>query len=480
VTVAAPAGCADLAGELAAGLRAGTVITDPDVLAGYSRDQLMAGEAGRPAAAVLARSRAEVQHVLATASRYRIPVVPQGARSGLAGAANAVEGCILLGLHQMNAILDIDPANRLAVVEPGVVNAELSAAAAAHGLYYPPDPASRRMSTLGGNIATNAGGLCCVKYGVTREYVLGLEVVLASGEVLVTGRRTVKGVAGYDLTGLLVGSEGTLAVTTQATLALRPVVDAPLTIVATFASVPDAGAAIAAIVAGGQVPAMLELIDRVHIRAIEAYRPMGLDTDAALMLLAQADTGERACADLRELAATCREFGATEIAEASDAAESDMLLEARRIAYTALEHTGRVIVEDVCVPRSRLAEFLCATEAIAAASDLVIGILGHAGDGNIHPNIVVPHDDPAALARALLAFDQIMGLALTMGGTITGEHGVGSLKRGWLAREIGPLGLSLHRGIKAIFDPDNILNPGKVFAPAGWPGPSFQQQARLA
>jgi len=440
-------------------------VTDPDVLAGYSRDQLMLSGIARPDVAVLARSRAEVQHVLATATRCRVPVVPQGARSGLTGGANAVDGCILLSLHQMNRILSIDPANRLAVVEPGVVNADLSTAAREHGLFYPPDPASRQMSTLGGNIATNAGGLCCVKYGVTREYVLRLEVVLASGEVLVTGRNTVKGVAGYDLTSLLVGSEGTLAVTTRATLALRPVTETPLTMVATFASVADAGAAVAAIIASGQVPAMLELLDRVHIRAIEAYRPMGLDTGTAIMLLAQADTGERASADLRQIAGICRASGATEVAEASDHAESDLLLEARRIAYPALEQTGRVIVEDVAVPRSRLGEFLTAVEGIAERNELVIGILGHAGDGNIHPNIVVARDDQVALDRAMHAFDQIMSLAIGLGGTITGEHGVGSLKRDWLAREIGPLAISLHHGIKSVFDPDNILNPGKVFTP---------------
>ncbi|PZS34988.1 MAG: FAD-binding oxidoreductase, partial [Pseudonocardiales bacterium] len=303
---------------------------------------------------------------------------------------------------------------------------------------------------------------CCVKYGVTSQYVLGLEVVLASGEVLRTGRRTVKGVAGYDLTRLIVGSEGTLGVITQATLGLRPAVPLPLTLAAVFASTSAAGAAVSAIVASGAVPALLEIVDRVHLRAIEAFRPMGLDTGAAALLLAQCDTGPQAAADLAALAAICTGAGATEVVQADDATESAMLLEARRLAYPAMERLGTVIVDDVAVPRSRLADLLDGVERIGIDCAVTVGVIGHAGDGNMHPNIVVPHGDEAALLRARAAFDAIMRLGLDLGGTVTGEHGVGLLKRDWLATEIGTVGVRISQAVRAAFDPAGILNPDKV------------------
>jgi len=449
------------------GLSPEAVLTDPDVVEPYRQDRAMFCPPGHPLAVVRARSTADVQHVLRTASAYNIPVVPQGARSGLSGAANASEGCIVLSMERMDRIIEVDRANRLAVVEPGVFNATLSHAVAEHGLFYPPDPSSWEFCSIGGNLSTNSGGLCCVKYGVTTDYVLGLEVVLASGEVLRTGRRTVKGVAGYDLTKLFVGSEGTLGVITQATLSLRPSSQRPRTMAALFPSTSAAAQAVAAIVAAGGVPSMLEIMDRTTLRAVNQWRNFGLPDEAAAMLIAQSDAGgETAAAEIASIAQACRAAGAEDVVEAEDYAEGELLLAARRSALLALELLGTTMIDDVCVPRSRLGDLLDAIEKIAADTSLTIGVVGHAGDGNMHPTVVFDHTDPSQAERARFAFDDIMRVGLELGGTITGEHGVGVLKKEWLARELGPVGLALHRDIKRALDPKGVLNPGKVFDPA--------------
>ena len=461
----------DVLDDLRAALPDGAVLTDPDVLRTYLRDEADLCDHGTPAALVRPRSTAEVVAVVRCAGRHRAPVVPQGARTGLAGGANAVDGAILLSLTAMDRILEVDPVNHLAVVEPGVVNATLARTAAEHGLYFPPDPGSWESSTIGGNVATNAGGMCCVKYGVTGRYVLGLEVVLADGEVLRCGRRTPKGVAGYDLTSLFVGSEGTLGVITEITMALRPAAEDALTLVAVFPSTASAGAAVTAIAERGLTPSLLELLDRTHLRAIEAYRPMGLRTDAKALLLAVADTGPRAAADLDRMAEVCSAAGADEVYAASDATEAGALLSARRLAYPAMEHlaaqtfpagNGGVVVDDIAVPRSQLAPLLDGIEKIAEEYGVPIGVVGHAGDGNLHPNIVVDRADPGSVARGRAVFDAVMSLGLSLGGTCTGEHGVGLLKRDWLAEEIGPIGMRVHRAIKRALDPEGLFNPGKV------------------
>jgi glycolate oxidase len=461
----------DVITELFAALPAGTVLTDPDLLRSFRRDEADLCPAGEPVAVVRPHTTAEVAAAIRIAAAHRTPVVPQGARTGLAGAANAVDGGIVLALTEMDRILEIDAANRLAVVQPGVRNAELARAVAAHGLRYPPDPGSWESSTIGGNVATNAGGMCCVKYGVTAEYVLGLEVVLADGDILRCGHRTRKGVAGYDLTRLFVGSEGTLGVITEITLGLRPAVTEALTLAALFPSVPAAGAAVAAITDSGATPSLLELLDAVHMRAIQANRPMGLPADAAALLLAGVDSAAGAEGELDRIAECCREAGAVEVHVATDRAEAEALLAARRIAHPSMERhaiaefpagDGALIIDDVAVPVSRLVELLEGVAAIAAEHGVTIGVVGHAGDGNIHPNIVVNRADPASLDRGRRAFDAIMALGLALGGTCTGEHGVGLLKRGWLARELGPSGLRVHQAIKNALDPLGILNPGKV------------------
>ncbi|MEU8377149.1 FAD-linked oxidase C-terminal domain-containing protein [Micromonospora sp. NPDC048894] len=457
--------------DLRAALGDEAVLTDPDLLRLHRRDEADLCAAGTPLVVVRPRDTAQVVAVVRAAARHGVPVVPQGARTGLAGAANAVDGAVVVSTVAMTAIREIDPVARIAVVQPGVVNATLARAVRQQGLYYPPDPGSWESSTIGGNVSTNAGGMCCVKYGVTTEYVLGLEVVLASGEVLRTGRRTAKGVAGYDLTRLFVGAEGTLGVITEVTVSLRPVPEESLTMVAVFASTAGAGTAVAGIAARGLTPSLLELLDRTHLRAIEAYRPMGLRTDAEALLLAAADTGPRAAADLARIAEVCTAAGAAEVYAATDAVEAAALLQARRLAHPAMEKfaadtypdgNGGLIIDDVAVPRGALATLLDGVARIAVECGVPIGVVGHAGDGNLHPNIVVDRADPASLERGRLAFDEIIRLGLELGGTCTGEHGVGLLKRDWLAREIGPVGVRVHQAIKAALDPAGLFNPGKV------------------
>ncbi|MFF1416794.1 FAD-binding oxidoreductase [Streptomyces sp. NPDC058280] len=453
----------DLLAQLRAGLPAEALITDPDVTASYANDMASFCEAGTPAVVVLPRSVEQVQHVMRTATALRVPVVPQGARTGLLGAANASDGCIVLSLTKMDRILEINPVDRIAVVEPGVINATLSRAVGERGLYYPPDPSSWEMCTIGGNIGTASGGLCCVKYGVTAEYVLGLDIVLADGRLLTTGRRTAKGVAGYDLTRLFVGSEGSLGIVVKAVLALKPQPPQQLVLAAEFGSAAAACDAVCRIMERGHTPSLLELMDRTTVRAVNAMANMGLPDTTEALLLAAFDTPDPA-ADLAAVGALCTEAGATEVVPAEDAAESELLLQARRLSLTALEAVkGTTMIDDVCVPRSRLGDMLEGVERIGEKYGLTIGVCAHAGDGNTHPTVCFDAADPDESRRARESFDEIMALGLELGGTITGEHGVGVLKKEWLSRELGPVGLELQRGIKQTFDPLGLLNPGKLF-----------------
>ncbi|MFF5333949.1 FAD-binding oxidoreductase [Streptomyces sp. NPDC013181] len=453
----------DLPELLRAGLPAEAVITDPDVTASYAHDMASFCAAGTPAVVVLPRTVEQVRHVMRTATALRVPVVPQGARTGLSGAANAIDGCIVLSLVRMDRILEISPVDRIAVVEPGVINAVLSRAVEEHGLYYPPDPSSWETCTIGGNIGTASGGLCCVKYGVTAEYVLGLDVVLADGRLLSTGRRTAKGVAGYDLTRLLVGSEGSLGIVVKAVLALKPRPPRQLVLAAEFPSALAACDAVCRIMESGHTPSLLELMDRTTVRAVNRLARMGLPETTEALLLAAFDTPDPA-ADLAAVAGLCTAAGATEVVPADDAAESEMLLRARRMALTALETVKpATMIDDVCVPRSRLGAMLEGTAEIAAKYALTIGVCAHAGDGNTHPVVCFDPADADESRRARESFDAIMALGLALGGTITGEHGVGVLKKEWLARELGETGVELHRGVKRAFDPLGLLNPGKVF-----------------
>ncbi|HET6499401.1 MAG TPA: FAD-linked oxidase C-terminal domain-containing protein [Amycolatopsis sp.] len=448
-----------------AGLDEEFITTDPAVLESYRFDQAGFCVAGKPVALARPRRTVEVARVLRFAHEHRIPVVPQGARTGLSGGANAVDGGILLSLERMSAILTIDEVNQTATVQPGVVNSVLSRAVADKGLFYPPDPGSWESSTIGGNVATNAGGLCCVKYGVTSDFVRGLEVVLADGRVLRTGRRTVKGVAGYDLVRLFTGSEGTLGVITEVTVGLRPIAEKPLTAIAFFRTPAAACTTVTEYLSTGRRPSLLEFMDKPSVDAVSNYRDLGFPPDVEGVLIAQSDRGPAAPDDLQAFAEVARACGATEVIVSADQAEAELLIEARRLAGVAMELLGDRLVDDVCVPRSRLAELIEGIAAISAEHGVLIPCCGHAGDGNLHPNVVFDGADPDSVRRGQEAFDAIMDLGLRLGGTITGEHGVGTLKREWLETELGEVGVSVHQAVKQAFDPRGILNPGKVIRP---------------
>ena len=436
------------------------VLVDRDAVAPYALDRALFAPAALPCAVVKPNATSQVQELARWAARHRIPIVPRGAGTGVAGGASAVEGGVVLSFEEMKRIRSIDEAAMLAVVEPGVLNIELKDAARECGLWYPPDPASYDISTLGGNVATNAGGLCCVKYGVTRDYVLGLEAVTAQGDVFRTGGICRKDVAGYDLTRLLVGSEGTLALITEITLRLRRQPRPPVTLRASFSSLEAAGDAVVGIIKATDC-SLLELMDGAALRAVEALRPMGLDTRAAALLIAQDDTG--GSESLHAMRAACAGAGATQIEVAHDPAEGSKLVDARRLAFPAIERLGTVLLDDVAVPLPRLPEMLRRIEARAKKESLIVATVAHAGDGNIHPLIVFDASDPEEAERARHLFDVLMDDARELGGTITGEHGVGSLKRAALTRQLDPVSLAIQSGIKTVFDPLGILNPGKVF-----------------
>ncbi len=446
----------------AAALDERDIVTDPDILGSYTRDRSTGSEAGEPFAVVFPRSTDQVSAVIAAAHAHRVPVVPRGAGSGLTGGSNAIDGSVVVCLERMRAVLAVEEADGYVETQPGVLNTELRDHVRGHGLWYAPDPASKDFCSIGGNVNTNAGGLCCVKYGVTRDAVLGLEVVMADGRVVRLGRRTVKGVAGYDLAGLMVGSEGTLGIVTMARLRLRPLPPPATTAVAVFADLASAGRAVLAIMRE-LTPSMLELMDRETIRAVEAWQPMGLDVDTDALLVAQFDGGSGAAeADADRLVALCDALGAVEAYRSEDPVQSELLLGARRMAIPAIEALGDWLLDDVAVPRTRLAEAMVRIEDIAAQREVRICTFGHAGDGNLHPTIVTPRGDTDAAARALLAFDDILDLSLSLGGTVTGEHGIGNLKSHALARELEPPVMDLHTRIKQAWDPEGILNPGKA------------------
>ncbi|MCS0498027.1 FAD-binding oxidoreductase [Protaetiibacter mangrovi] len=441
------------------------LVTDPVALDALRADKSGQRSDGPPLALVEAREVAHVQAALRWAHAHDVPVVPRGAGTGLAGGAIGRSGELVVSTARMTRVLEISADDELAVVEAGLVNAALNAALAPHGLWYAPDPASRDISTIGGNIATNAGGLMCVKYGVTREAVLGLAVVLADGRLLRLGRRTVKGVTGYDLTALFIGSEGTLGVVVEATLRLRRLDRGEVvTLSAAFPDVAAAAAAAAAITAAGIRPAALELLDASALEAIGAH--LGLDLGArAAQLLVQTDGAAAAVEAAAVLAILGAHGGAAE--RAADADEGERLFAVRRAFHPAMERLGTVLIEDVAVPRSALPDMFAAIGRIEREHGIRIPTVAHAGDGNLHPNFVITaHDGSGEVGvpdEVWAAADDLFRECLRLGGTLTGEHGVGLLKRRWLRDELGDDAVELQRGIKAVFDPTGILNPGKVF-----------------
>ncbi|PPF77822.1 FAD-binding oxidoreductase [Subtercola sp. Z020] len=448
-----------------AALAPGRVLTDDAALAAYSHDEAEWAPFVPPLAVVLARSTEEVAAVVRWAAERGVRVVPRGAGTGLSGGANSIQNSIVVSLELMQQVFEVNVDERYARTQPGVINNALRDHVAAFGLWYPPDPASSAISTIGGNAATNAGGICCVKYGVTRDYVLGMTVVLASGEIVSLGRATAKGVTGYDLTGLLVGSEGTLGIITEVTVKLLPLAGRDeRAVIGYFPSLEAAGVAVAAISRAGIVPAALELIDQACLRAVDDWQQLGLPGNVDTLLLAKIDERGAAGDELADrVAAIFETAGGTDVERATDPEEISRLFLARRLAYPALERLGPVLTEDICVPRSAVPEMLHRIQQTAALQNVTIANIAHAGDGNLHPLIIAPVGDEAAKARAKVAFDRIVEDCLALGGTVTGEHGVGLLKLDGARRELGGAVIRMHRSIKDALDPQGTLNPGKAF-----------------
>ncbi|TXK13716.1 FAD-binding protein [Microbacterium hatanonis] len=440
----------------------GAVIDDPPVVAEHAFD---ASRTTAPVAAVLVRPRStrEVSAVLRAANDAGVPVVPQGARSGLVGAAAAIDGAVLLDLGALDRIVRIDPVDRIAVVQPGVVVADLQRAAAAVGLFYPPDPASAEWASIGGTIATNAGGMRCVKYGVTRDAVRSLEAVLADGEIVRTRAETVKGVAGLDLTSLFVGSEGTLGVITEATLALRPAPGPSRGVSAIFRDAASAFAAANVIASGSRLPSTLEFLDEVALRGIRLVRPeLGIPDSAQAWLLAVTDEVIGSAEDLDGFEAAFLAHGAQAATRADDPEQLDHLFAARRALSPALVAVrGGATHGDLAVPRSQLPVLADAVVELRLRLGVEISLAGHVGDGNLHPTVVFDPGDADETARAREAEHELLVLAQRLGGTVAGEHGIGSVKLHAVDGEVPPRIRELQRAVKSVFDPRGILNPGR-------------------
>lgn len=433
--------------------------TSEDTLHKYSVDEGPVRERIEPVGVLWAESVRDVQLAMSLAHAHTTPVVCRGAGTGVSGGAHATEGCLVLSLEKMNKILELHPSDEIARVEPGVINADLNAAAAEYGLMYAPDPASYKTSTIGGNIATNAGGLRCVKYGVTRDAVLALDIVLADGTLIRVGHRTLKGVAGYDLTGLFVGSEGTLGILVGATVRLRYLPVDTRTIAAFFPDVRSAAAGVLAIAAKRVQPAILELIDGGTLAQLDEQQGSALKARGECLLLVQAD-GHGASLEAEIIREVLAKLGADVTSETSE--EADTLVELRRHSRGAEIDTVIRVGEDVAVPRSRLVEYVEELERIAEQCGVGLKVVAHAGDGNLHPTFWVPLTSSHLVPQLDAALDESVEVGLALGGTITGEHGIGQYKVRWLSWEQSPEVLEIQRRIKKLLDPKGLLNPGKA------------------
>ena len=451
-------------GALAAIVGADSVLVAPEDLVPYSFDGTAVLKQ-RPDAVIFPRSTAQVAECVRLASAAGIPIVTRGSGTGLSGGSVPSPGSLVLCLVQMNAILDVDPRNLTLRVQPGAITQRIDEAAARHGLFYPPDPGSMRISTIGGNVAENSGGLRGLKYGVTRDYVLGLEVVLPDGSIARFGTQCVKDVAGYSLKDLFVGSEGTLGIITEVLLKLVPRPAARRTMLALYDRIEDAAQTVSAIVAARIIPCTLEFLDRMTATCVEDYAHVGLPTDCAAVLLMETDGHPAVVADeAAQMESLARMHGAREVRTARDEAEALQLASARRNAFSALaRRRPTTILEDVTVPRSELAAMVRFIAETAAAFGLQIGTFGHMGDGNLHPTFLADERDMDEMHRVHQALDAIVGRTLELGGTITGEHGVGLAKKPWLRQQMGDASLELMRRIKQTLDPRHLLNPGKMF-----------------
>ncbi len=450
------------------------VLSEPEDRACYGADATRTFQ--MPELVVFASSTDQVAAIVALANRYKVPLVPRGAGSGLTGGAVPAQGAVVLSFARMNRILEIDTANLTVLAEPGVVTADLHAAVEAKGLFYPPDPASMTFCTIGGNIAENAGGMRAVKYGVTGDYVLGLEAVLPDGRIIRTGSKCVKDVVGYDLTPLLVGCEGTLAVVTRVLLRLLPLPESKKTLTATFADLESAADTVAGIISSRILPTTLEFLDRSSVAAVEQHLGLGLPKDAGAFLLVEVD-GQAAGIDatMEKVAAVCRKNRALEVTVAADASQQAVLWRARRSVAASLRRISPFRVnEDIVVPRARIPAMVRQIEQIGKCHGLQMVCFGHAGDGNIHVNIMGDRD--AIEGRAVQqAVAELFQATVELGGRLSGEHGIGLSKQPYIGQNIDPVTLELMRSLKKQLDPNNILNPGKIF-----PAPNAKADARLS
>jgi glycolate oxidase len=440
------------------------VLTQPEDLIPYSFDGTAALQQ-MPGCVLFARSVEQVAGVLRFANRMKIPVVTRGSGTGLSGGSLPSTDCVVLCTVKMDRILELDRQNLTMTVEPGVTTLQVADAAAVAGLFYPPDPGSMKISTIGGNVAENSGGLRGLKYGVTRNYVMGLEVVLPSGEIMWTGNKCVKDVAGYSLKDLFVGSEGTLGIITKVLLRLIPRPVAKKTMVATFSQMDHAAEAVSAIIAAQIIPCTLEFLDRTTIHCVEDYAKIGLPLDCEALLLMETDGHPAVVAEeAAQMEAICRKSGCLEVRVAKDDAEGARLASARRSAFSALARVApTTILEDATVPRSELARMIRFVEAVARKYRLKIGTFGHMGDGNLHPTFLTDERNKEEMHRVEEAFKEIFDEAIRLGGTITGEHGIGLAKKSFLPKFAGEAQMEVMRRLREVLDPNGILNPGKMF-----------------
>lgn len=451
---------------LRAACPAAEILDQPDDLAvhGYDGTAMLLA---RPGAVAFPTATSQVSDLLRFASAHRLPVVTRGSGTGLSGGSVPVAGCLVLCLTKMDRILEVDAENLTLLAEAGAITANVAAAAAEAGLFYPPDPGSMKISTIGGNVAENSGGLRGLKYGVTRDYVMGLEVVLPDGEVMWTGNKCVKDVAGYTLRDLFIGSEGTLGIITQVLLKLIPPPAARKTMLAVYDNMENAARTVSAIIKAKIIPCTLEFLDKVTINCVEDYASIGLPREAEALLLIESDGHPAAVEEEAEaMAAIAKAHGAAEVKIAATAEEAASLAAARRTAFSALARVGpTTILEDATVPRNRLPEMVRCIQEVAGRHRLKIGTFGHMGDGNLHPTFLTNEKNHEEMHRVEEAMKEIFARAVELGGTITGEHGVGLAKKDFLPGAVGELNVGVMRNIKAAFDPLGLLNPGKIFDP---------------
>jgi len=435
-------------------------LDEPEDIVTYSYDGFL--PEFTPDAVLVPESADQIAQIMKIANEYNINIIPRGAGTNICGSSVAREGGVIMAFHRMNRILEIDKESMCAVVQPGVVNGDLQKEVAQHNLMYPPDPASMFVSTIGGNVSLNAGGPRGVKYGVTRDYLLGLEVVLPSGEIIKTGGKTLKNVSGYDLTRLLCGSEGTLGIFTEITLRLVPLPPAKTTLQAAYADLDDAATTVTAILAAGMVPTTLELMDRTVLDVISDYGGAQFNAQAQALLLIEVDGDEDLVNKQGErIEALCREKGAIAVDRAHTAEEAEKLWQARRTAFGAVASMRpNCIVEDATVPVKRLPDIIRKVVELTHKYDLKVAVLAHAGDGNLHPLIMTDLRDPEEMGRVDKLLEELCEAAISMGGTLSGEHGIGIAKARFMNMEFSETSLDLMRGIKRVFDPNNILNPG--------------------